>query len=427
MSEKSIKERVKTESKAKEGPSAKEAKESGFSAITQSRLFRIEPLLRVLLVLLIILSSFAVAALTLNVAAYFSGLILLFCASWLLALILTRPVSLLVRQGLPKMLAVALAYLLLVAGIAGFILLVLPGLIAQTQSLSNNLGNLTGELQKNANQILKGFGLSNVDLNQISAQLQSFGTDLLKNALGLATGIANFLVQFLLVLIISFSLLAGRNYEIVPSRSLAKQQKRTDSLWQQLPDRYRRRLEVIKLSFEKNFGAFLGGQLTVAVIYGLITWIVMWVAGFDYPVTTGCICGALMVIPFFGGPLSLLPPLIVAFSRNDSPIIIVLIVLFVIQTALLNVVLPKLVGESSGVSPVTTLFVLLAGAQIAGIFGVLMAVPVAGVVKSLSVGFLKEWLEKNDQETVATVSVAAPENTEIDLALKPLIGSHKTD
>ena len=388
---------------------------------TQRPWLRIEPLLRVLLVILIILSSIVLASFVWQLVSAFSSLILLFFASWLLALLLSPVVGWLIKQGLPKLAAVALTYVVVLATIVGFIVLVLPGLIAQTDGLVNNLGSLTNDLSKTVNDLLKGWGVS-IDLGQITMQLQSFGTELLKNALGVATGIANFLLQILLLFIISFSLLAGRSYTQAVRKALHTESKTEPSLWQRLPERYREQVEFIKLSFERNFGVFLGGQLLVSLIYGVGTWIVMWIAGFPYPVTTGCICGALMIIPFFGGPLSLLPPLIVAFSRNDSPIIVVLIILFAFQTVLLNVVLPKLVGSSSGIGPVTTLFVLLAGAQIGGIFGVLLAVPVAGVVKNLAVSLLTAYLGREESLAAPPVAVPLPTETKVEIDLTTLIG-----
>ena len=89
-----------------------------------------------------------------------------------------------------------------------------------------------------------------------------------------------------------------------------------------------------------------------------------------------------MLIPFFGGPLSLLLPLIVAISSQPATALVVIPVLFIFQTALLNVILPKIVGQSSGLGPVATLFVLLAGAQVGGIWGFLLGVPIAGVAVS---------------------------------------------
>lgn len=416
------------------GGEATPPKEGLRTGWTQRPWLKTEPLLRALLVLLIIITSLFLTSALVQVVSHFSALLVLFFAAWLVALLLNTPVKTLVRMGWPKLMAIAVSYIGLLAVIAIFIVLVLPGLIAQTQLLITNLGGLTNELERTINGLLKGFNLTSVDLGQVSSQLQTIATELLRNALGLATGIANFLVQLLLMLIISFSLLAGRDYQGRTPRTAALEDKNSfTALYRRLPERWRRRMEYMRLSFERNFGVFLGGQLLISFIYGLATWIIMWIAGFDYPVTTGCICGALMIIPFFGGPLSLLPPLLVGFSRNDSPIFIVLLILFAIQTVLLNIILPKLVGKSSGVGPVTTLFVLLAGAQVAGIFGVLLAVPIVGVAKSVLLSVINEFLAREEINAVnATLSVTrteTPGKTEtvekLELDIGALVSSEK--
>jgi predicted PurR-regulated permease PerM len=130
---------------------------------------------------------------------------------------------------------------------------------------------------------------------------------------------------------------------------------------------------------------FLGSQIAIAVLYGFIVSISMSIAGFPYAVSTGVFCGVLMLIPFFGGPLSLIPPLIVSIGTDSStlPIWVVIIIIWAFQTVELNVLQPRMVGERSGIGPVTTLLILLAGGQIWGIWGVVLAVPLAGVAKNM--------------------------------------------
>ena len=394
-----------------------------FNSWTQRSWFKTEVLLRILLILMILIAGSWLVNGLWQIVISFSSLLLLFFTAWLFALMLTPLVRYFVHLNWPIPVAIGAVYSLVLAGLIGFGILVLPDLIAQTQLLSQNLGGITSVLEKNVNNLLKGFGITNIDLGQASSQFQSFGNDLLKNALNVATSVANFIVQLLLLLIVSISILAGREYHEQEIKT-----KEPSTFWQHLPAACQRWGNYIKGSFERNFGVFLLGQFTVAVGYGLVTGILMWLTGFDYPITTGCICGALMIIPFFGGPLSLLPPLIVAFNRDNSPIIVVLILLFLFQTILLNVVLPKLVGKSSGVGPVTTLFVLLAGAQIGGVFGVLLAVPITGVVKSLLTALLNEFAarqEASPKPTVAATPVATTVASTVGLEIVSLVSTDR--
>jgi len=370
----------------------------------QNQIFRTDKLFRLALSMLIVLLAFTLVATLWQFVSSFAGLLLLFTSAWLVALLLTPIVRIMISMNVPKLLAVALSYLIVFAVMGGFIVLVLPDLINQTNDLITGLNVIANEIQRNSNDWLKSVGLSEIRVNDYIGALQSFGTEVLKNALSTVTGLAGFLLQILLVCIISFSLLAGRNYDRNDPLS-----KRQSKFWDKLPPSWREFYARLLQSLERNFGVFLGGQLTVAVVYGIVVGLLMSLTGFDYAVTTACVCGLLMVIPFFGGPLSLLPPLLVGIgSKTDGPIILVIVVLFVVQTALLNVVLPKLVGREAGIGPVLTLFVLLAGAQVGGIWGVLLGVPLAGVVKSM-LDYLLIKLKTSDDvaQTAATIQTKA--------------------
>ncbi|NWJ47978.1 MAG: AI-2E family transporter [Chloroflexi bacterium] len=373
----------------------------------QSKILRTEKLGRLALVMVIVLLTFTLFSIAWGIFATFSGLILLFVSAWLLALLLTPITRLLINMGIPKLVSVVGSYLSVLALLAIFMVLVVPGLITQTQDLIGSLGSISNEIQKSLNDWLKGLGLGSISINDFVGALQTFGTDVLKNALNTITGIAGFIIQLLLVFIISFSLLAGRRY--TDTNPYSNDIDDRSRLWRKFPPSWLQFYKRLQQSLESNFGVFLGGQLTVAVIYGITVGILMSVTGFKYSVTTACVCGLLMIIPFFGGPLSLLPPLLVSFgSKEDRPIIIVLIILFVIQTALLNVILPKLVGGKVGIGPLTTLFVLLAGSQVGGIFGVLLAVPLAGVVKNMTEYLLIKIEEDADKVNPAPTTVTAP-------------------
>ncbi len=387
----------------------------------QNQIFRTDKLFRLALTMLIVLLAFTLVSILWQFVSSFAGLLLLFTSAWLVALLLTPMVRVMVSMSVPKMVAVILSYVIVFAFMGGFIVLVLPGLINQTNDLITGLNGIANEIQRNSNDWLKTVGLSEIRVNDYIGALQSFGTDVLKNALSTVTGLAGFLLQILLVCIISFSLLAGRSYDRNDPFS-----KRQSKFWDKLPPSWREFYVRLLQSLERNFGVFLGGQLTVAVVYGIVVGLLMSITGFEYSVTTACVCGLLMVIPFFGGPLSLLPPLLVGIgSKTGGPIILVLIVLFIVQTALLNVVLPKLVGREAGIGPVLTLFVLLAGAQVGGIWGVLLAVPLAGVVKSM-VDYLLIKLKTSDEVAQTTSTQAkfkpkiTPTNTQNLTSARPV-------
>src|SRR5262249_37737712 len=150
------------------------------------------------------------------------------------------------------------------------------------------------------------------------------------------TGATGFILQILLTLVIVIIILFTRDYKLHKKSDVpADSQER---IWYRLPIALRRWLVFLQESSNRNFGVFLGGQLVVSIIYALFVGIILPIFGLSYVVTTACLCGILMLIPFFGGPLSLLPPVIVGLGiRDGGNVWIALIVLLILQGVLLNV------------------------------------------------------------------------------------------
>ena len=87
-----------------------------------------------------------------------------------------------------------------------------------------------------------------------------------------------------------------------------------------------------------------------------------------------------MLIPFFGPPLALIPPIIGAVLFAGSAAIPVTIILLVVQTVLVNWLQPRLMRGALGLHPILVLVGLLLGAQVAGVWGALFGIPVIAVL-----------------------------------------------
>jgi predicted PurR-regulated permease PerM len=339
-------------------------------------------LVRIALGLVIALSIAAILILLWQVVAYFSSLLLLFFSAWLITLLLTPFIRQLRRWRIPKPIAIVLTFLLLIAFVTGFSLLIVPGLIVQTTALASNLGPVFTRLTEQITALFAQGGIT-INLEQFTSQLQNLSQNVLQALLGVITAIPNFLFGLVLLIIITVLLVTSKDYEEMPSSSETSEE--TPSARTFFPRRWLNGLTFIRTNFETSFGLFFRGQIVIALIFGLITGVILWSTGFSYAATTGCICGLLMIIPFLGGPLSFIPLVIVICSSNRPlPLIIIdLVIFYVVQTLLLNVILPRLVGKSSGLGPISTLFVLLVGAQIGGLFGTLIAVPLVGTLNAV--------------------------------------------
>ncbi len=153
---------------------------------------------------------------------------------------------------------------------------------------------------------------------------------------------------------------------------------------------YRRGAILARIkAMDEVIGAWFRGQIQVglilAVLYGAGLGIAFGVTGhsvFD-GVALGVLSGLLNVIPYVGFAVGFVLSVLVILIEwtGLGALVAVLIVFGVVQGLEGYVITPKIVGEKVGLSPVTVIIVLLVGGELAGLMGVLLAIPVAGAIK----------------------------------------------
>ena len=133
---------------------------------------------------------------------------------------------------------------------------------------------------------------------------------------------------------------------------------------------------------DQMLAEFLRGQLTVMLIMSVFYSAGLWLAGLDNALPIGIIAGLLNFVPYLGPALGMGLALLVGALQftTFSEIIPVLAVFGVGQLIESNFITPKLVGERIGLHPVIVIFALLAGGQLFGFSGVLLALPVSATI-----------------------------------------------
>lgn len=150
---------------------------------------------------------------------------------------------------------------------------------------------------------------------------------------------------------------------------------------------------VSRLAKESDevLGAFLRGQLLVMLGLGTIYTVGLWIVGLDLALLIGVVAGLVSFVPYVGTFVGVLMGVVAAIAQFQDlshllPVLIVFGAAQLIESYLLT---PRLVGERIGLHPVAVLFAVLAGGQLFGFLGVLLALPAAAVVGVL-LGFLRE-------------------------------------
>ncbi len=136
---------------------------------------------------------------------------------------------------------------------------------------------------------------------------------------------------------------------------------------------------------DERMSAFIRGQLGVMLALGLIYSIGLWIAGIDLAFLIGMGAGLLSFIPYLGSIVGFAAAIVVSVVPFDGwwgPIAVCIV--FIIGQAMEGMLLtPWLVGDKIGLHPVAVIFAVLAGGQLFGFFGILLALPVAAVLMVL--------------------------------------------
>ena len=132
-----------------------------------------------------------------------------------------------------------------------------------------------------------------------------------------------------------------------------------------------------------TFGGFLRAQLIQGLIYGLATAIVMTAMGLDYVALCSVISAIIVLVPIIGGFLGIIPPLLIVLVQSPDQFFLMLIILAIVQQVLFNMIMPRLMGRIVGLHPLLVFAAILVGAAVAGGWGILFGIPIAGVVASV--------------------------------------------
>ena len=160
-----------------------------------------------------------------------------------------------------------------------------------------------------------------------------------------------------------------------------------------LPAPYRERVTSFARVYDKLLSSYLRGQVIEAAIVGVLTWLGFWILGFPYALLLGVVAGVFNLIPYMGLVVTAIPGVVIAaFSPNPLLAFGKLALVFgVVQILDGSVLGPKIVGESVGLHPVWVILALAVCGFFFGFVGLLIAVPLAVLVKLLLLHALERY------------------------------------
>ncbi|HEX7976414.1 MAG TPA: AI-2E family transporter [Anaerolineales bacterium] len=319
------------------------------------------------------LTLLAVFGAALLVLRLMDVLILVFVAL-VIAATLRPMVAALRRLGIPKALALLLIYLAILGVLAGLFVLVIPALVNQGGALVRSLpqvyASLVDSLQKNPNEAIRSLPQRLPTGDQLASQLQAASSVVLTGALGIGVGVLAFLTQMVTIFVLSIYLTLG--------------QSRLERFWLSLAPAPRRpELLAIWREIESRLGGYVRGELLLMTSIGVLASLGYLVIGLPYPIALGALAGLLEFVPMVGPTLGAIPAIVIALSISPQAALLVVVYTIVIQVAENNILVPRLMGHSVGVSPVIVILAIFSFSSLLGITGAFLAIPLAAILQVL--------------------------------------------
>lgn len=182
------------------------------------------------------------------------------------------------------------------------------------------------------------------------------------------TTIGHTLINFMTVFFLAF-------YWLVERATIKR------ALLRLVPASRARDVNVVWLEVEQKLGGWVRGQLLVMAAMAVMAGVGFWIIGLPNPVLLGVLAGVAELIPMVGPFLAFVPALLVALGIDLWTAGVVLVYAIVIQQIEGNILVPRIMGHSVGISPLTVVLGILIGAILYGLPGAFLAVPVAGAIQ----------------------------------------------
>lgn len=282
------------------------------------------------------------------------------------------------ERGVRRPLAIAIVYVVLLLILVLGLVLVVPAVFAQMQVLVQNAPAYLRETQdwvvgaedtirRHLSRTTLPAHLTNVQQFAsenvtafLAASMASLGTWLLDAATAVFVGVSS------LVLSIFF---------------LLQDEHVADVFAGLFPPRQRETARIVASEIAQIFGNFIAGQVIVSAITGILIGLLCAIVGFRYALVIGVLSGVAYAVPIVGMIVIHILAAIVAAPQGVWMIVYVEAILFTVGRISDNILVPKIMGTSVGVSPIGVMFAVFAGGELFGLPGLLLGIPAAALIK----------------------------------------------
>ncbi|HHY70904.1 MAG TPA: AI-2E family transporter [Thermoanaerobacterales bacterium] len=302
-----------------------------------------------------------------------TAVILPFVLAIFITYILNPVVKLLTEKKINRTAAIAIIYFVLIGSIIIALVYIIPVFILELNNLIDAIPFYTGKTQKIIAEIkIKYLASLPPSLQEIVDRNINRIEELLLDSL---QKIADAIIHIFSSI---FSIILG---PILGFYFLKDFDKIKENMILYIPMSYR----IIVLhwceKFGKTLGRYIRSQLIVSLTIGFLTTLSMIILGVDFAFLIGALVGITNIIPYFGPFIGAMPAITIAILRYPRKVPWIIVLMLTIHQLESGIISPHIVGEHVGIHPVTVILSLLIGGTFFGLSGLILAVPVAALIK----------------------------------------------
>jgi predicted PurR-regulated permease PerM len=301
---------------------------------------------------------------------YFQPLVTTFVLAILLAFILNYPVTAIQKQGLNRNYAVALVVILTLVTAIGLGVTLLPIVLEQFNQIAkllpqwidsseSKLENLNNWVFGQRIQFDFGIILTNV-INRLPDELEYLSDKLFSLVIDTIDSLSEAVITVVLTI-----------YLLIDGERIA------NGIFNRLPTSIG---QPIKNSLQQNFQNYLIGQVSLALLMGISQTCMFLIFRVQFGLLFGLGIGILSLIPF-GDVVSLIAITLIIATHDFWLALKIVAVAVIIDQLIDQAIAPRLLGKFTGIRPTWVIISLLVGTYIGGVLGLLIAVPIAGIIK----------------------------------------------
>jgi predicted PurR-regulated permease PerM len=293
------------------------------------------------------------------------GILATIFAAFLLTSAIEPAVNWLAKRKIPRVLSAAVLYLIVISFFGIFVYLFVPPVVKEVVEFSHNSPAYVSEVTSHLS-FLNGYstdqnGATLIDeINSLGANWQGAVGKIFSSLVTFFGGI----FSFVLILVLSF-------YMIAEDQALNK------LILSVVPKKNQPYALGLAERIEDGVGRWLRGQLILSLIVFAIIYVGLLIIGVKYALVLAIIAGLAEFIPYLGPLIAAIPALLVCLIQAPMLILPVVILYYLTQWLESHVIVPQVMGRIIGLNPIIIIVVMLTGFKLAGLVGVVLAIPLA--------------------------------------------------